>query len=200
VYHHRGAYMNAVGNVLVWDMPRHPVYLWTLPMFHCNGWCFPWTVCLQAGTHVCLRKVDAAAMGQACEDCLPGFSPGLGNSLQNTLNQLVPGFGNRQGGVGMGMAGEGGYSTQSSTFDNMGMYGENPLMDPSAQSGMSDSSNHYGLMPGAFSSEEGSEGGGFEAGRGNPTLEVEVILADVNGGEPVADLTAADLDQQEAAE
>jgi fatty-acyl-CoA synthase len=60
VYHHRGAYLNAVSNILVWAMPQHPVYLWTLPMFHCNGWCFPWTVAAMAGTHVCLRKVDAA--------------------------------------------------------------------------------------------------------------------------------------------
>jgi fatty-acyl-CoA synthase len=58
LYHHRGAYLNAVGNALVWDFGRHPVYLWTLPMFHCNGWCFPWTVTLAAGTHVCLRRVD----------------------------------------------------------------------------------------------------------------------------------------------
>jgi fatty-acyl-CoA synthase len=60
VYHHRGAYLNAIGNILAWGMPRHPVYLWTLPMFHCNGWCFPWTVAAQSGTNVCLRKVDAA--------------------------------------------------------------------------------------------------------------------------------------------
>ena len=59
VYHHRGAYMNAIGNVLTWDMQRHPIYLWTLPMFHCNGWCFPWTIAAQAGTNVCLRKVEA---------------------------------------------------------------------------------------------------------------------------------------------
>jgi fatty-acyl-CoA synthase len=59
VYHHRGAYLNALGNALVWSMPRHPVYLWTLPMFHCNGWCFPWTVTALAGTHVCLRRVEA---------------------------------------------------------------------------------------------------------------------------------------------
>jgi fatty-acyl-CoA synthase len=59
VYHHRGAYLNALGNVLVWSMPQHPVYLWTLPMFHCNGWCFPWTVTAMAGTHVCLRRVEA---------------------------------------------------------------------------------------------------------------------------------------------
>ena len=65
VYHHRGAYLNAVGNSLVWSLPQHPAYLWTLPMFHCNGWCFPWTVCLQAGTHVCLRKVEALAIYQA---------------------------------------------------------------------------------------------------------------------------------------
>jgi fatty-acyl-CoA synthase len=59
VYHHRGAHLNAVGNALVWSMPQFPVYLWTLPMFHCNGWCFPWTVVLQAGTQVCLRRVAA---------------------------------------------------------------------------------------------------------------------------------------------
>jgi fatty-acyl-CoA synthase len=58
VYHHRGAYLNAVSNILVWAMPHHPVYLWTLPMFHCNGWCFPWTIAAMAGTHVCLRRVE----------------------------------------------------------------------------------------------------------------------------------------------
>ena len=60
VTHHRGAYLNAVSNVVTWSMPLHPVYLWTLPMFHCNGWCFPWTLALQAGASVCLRKVDTA--------------------------------------------------------------------------------------------------------------------------------------------
>ena len=60
VYHHRGAYLNGVGNILVWGMPQHAVYLWTLPMFHCNGWCFPWTMAANAGTSVCLRKVDPA--------------------------------------------------------------------------------------------------------------------------------------------
>jgi fatty-acyl-CoA synthase len=58
VVHHRGAYMNAVANAMAWALPRHPVYLWTLPLFHCNGWCFPWTLAAVAGTHVCLRKVD----------------------------------------------------------------------------------------------------------------------------------------------
>jgi len=58
VYHHRGAHQNAVGNILEWSMPKHSVYLWTLPMFHCNGWCFPWTITANAGTHVCLRKVE----------------------------------------------------------------------------------------------------------------------------------------------
>ena len=60
VYHHRGAYLNAVCNALVWNMPRHAVYLWVLPMFHCNGWCFPWTLAAVAGTNICLRRVDAA--------------------------------------------------------------------------------------------------------------------------------------------
>jgi len=62
VYHHRGAYLNAVSNALSWDVGLHPVYLWTLPMFHCNGWCFPWTITALAGTHVCLRKVEAHAV------------------------------------------------------------------------------------------------------------------------------------------
>jgi fatty-acyl-CoA synthase len=60
VYHHRGAYLNAVCNIVTWAMPHHAVYLWTLPMFHCNGWCFPWTMAANAGTNVCLRKVEAA--------------------------------------------------------------------------------------------------------------------------------------------
>lgn len=65
VVHHRGAYLNAISNIVTWSMPRHPVYLWTLPMFHCNGWCFPWTVAAQAGVNVCLRKVDAEAIWEA---------------------------------------------------------------------------------------------------------------------------------------
>ena len=59
VYHHRGAYLNAISNILSWGMPPHAVYLWTLPMFHCNGWCFPWTMAANAGTNICLRRVDA---------------------------------------------------------------------------------------------------------------------------------------------
>ena len=62
VYHHRGAYLNAICNIVTWGMPQHSVYLWTLPMFHCNGWCFPWTMAANAGTNVCLRKVEAAAI------------------------------------------------------------------------------------------------------------------------------------------
>ncbi len=59
VYHHRGAYLNAISNIVSWGMPPHAVYLWTLPMFHCNGWCFPWTMAANAGTNICLRRVDA---------------------------------------------------------------------------------------------------------------------------------------------
>ncbi|MEO6749636.1 MAG: acyl-CoA synthetase, partial [Casimicrobiaceae bacterium] len=65
VYHHRGAYLNAISNVVDWGMPRHAVYLWTLPMFHCNGWCFPWTMAAIAGTNVCLRRVDAQSIFDA---------------------------------------------------------------------------------------------------------------------------------------
>ncbi len=62
VTHHRGAYLNAVCNAATWTMPHFPTYLWTLPMFHCNGWCFPWTVAMLGGTHVCLRRVDAPSI------------------------------------------------------------------------------------------------------------------------------------------
>ncbi len=58
VYHHRGAALLALGNLIAWNMPVHPVYLWTLPMFHCNGWCFPWSLAVNAGTHVCLRQIE----------------------------------------------------------------------------------------------------------------------------------------------
>ncbi|MFT3925886.1 MAG: acyl-CoA synthetase [Myxococcales bacterium] len=67
VYHHRGAYLTAMGNVLATNLGRHAVYLWTVPMFHCNGWCFPWAVSLVAGTHVCLRHVRADAIYDAIE-------------------------------------------------------------------------------------------------------------------------------------
>ena len=62
VTHHRGAYLNAVSNAVDWSMPHFPKYLWTVPMFHCNGWCFPWTIAMLAGTHVCLRRVECAAI------------------------------------------------------------------------------------------------------------------------------------------
>jgi len=93
VYHHRGAYLNALGNILVWSMPQHPVYLWTLPMFHCNGWCFPWTVTALAGTHVCLRRVEAAAIYDAVErhgvTHLCG-APVVMNMLLNARNRPLP--------------------------------------------------------------------------------------------------------------
>ncbi|MBL8567836.1 MAG: acyl-CoA synthetase [Phreatobacter sp.] len=68
VYHHRGAYLLGIGNVVTCGMAKHPVYLWTLPMFHCNGWCFPWSISAVAGTHVCLRWVRAKAMYDAIAD------------------------------------------------------------------------------------------------------------------------------------
>ncbi|WP_349368430.1 acyl-CoA synthetase [Salinarimonas sp.] len=68
VYHHRGAYLLATGNIVTCGMGKHPVYLWTLPMFHCNGWCFPWSISVVAGTHVCLRQVRAKPMYAAIAD------------------------------------------------------------------------------------------------------------------------------------
>ncbi len=68
VYHHRGAYLNALSNAVGWNMGHHPIYLWTLPMFHCNGWCFPWTVAALAGTNICLRRVAAPDIYDAIAD------------------------------------------------------------------------------------------------------------------------------------
>ena len=68
LYHHRGAYLLALGNILEWHMGERPIYLWTLPMFHCNGWCFPWTLAAKAGTSVCLRKVTAKGIYDAIAD------------------------------------------------------------------------------------------------------------------------------------
>jgi fatty-acyl-CoA synthase len=68
VYHHRGAFLLAMGNIVTCGMDKHPIYLWTLPMFHCNGWCFPWSISIVAGTHVCLRQVRADAMYSALAD------------------------------------------------------------------------------------------------------------------------------------
>ena len=65
VYHHRGAYLNALSNAVGWQMAHHPVYLWTLPMFHCNGWCFPWTIAALAGTNICMRRVNSATIYDA---------------------------------------------------------------------------------------------------------------------------------------
>ncbi len=62
VYHHRGTFLESMGNIAAWPIPAHPVYLWTLPLFHCNGWCFPWSITAMCGTHVCLRAVDPAAI------------------------------------------------------------------------------------------------------------------------------------------
>jgi fatty-acyl-CoA synthase len=105
VYHHRGAYLNALGNVLVWGMRPHPVYLWTLPMFHCNGWCFPWTITALAGTHVCLRRVEAAAIYEAIAregvthlcgapvvmNMLLNAGPGLKGSLGRPIEMMTAG-------------------------------------------------------------------------------------------------------------
>ncbi|MBO9354379.1 AMP-binding protein [Bordetella petrii] len=91
VYHHRGAYLNATGNVLACGMPPHAVYLWTLPMFHCNGWCFPWTLAALAGTSVCLRRVEPAAIFAAIRRHRVGYfcaAPVVLNMLINAPAEL----------------------------------------------------------------------------------------------------------------
>jgi fatty-acyl-CoA synthase len=105
VTHHRGAYLNAANNVLSWQIPHHAVYLWTLPMFHCNGWCFPWTMALIAGTSVCLRRVDPALIYPLIREhhithlcgapivfsMLIHASPALREGITHTVQGLVAG-------------------------------------------------------------------------------------------------------------
>jgi fatty-acyl-CoA synthase len=107
VYHHRGAYLNAVSNIVSWAMPQHAVYLWTLPMFHCNGWCFPWTMAANAGTNVCLRRVDAGLIFEAIREhrvthmCA---APIVYNMLINTPPKLAEGIAHKVSGFIAGSA------------------------------------------------------------------------------------------------
>jgi fatty-acyl-CoA synthase len=96
VYHHRGAATNAISNILEWDMPKHAVYLWTLPMFHCNGWCFPWTLAARAGINVCLRRVEAQAIFDAMREhgvthyCGAPIVHGLLGNAPTAMKEGVP--------------------------------------------------------------------------------------------------------------
>ena len=95
VYHHRGAYLNAVSNALCWNLASHPVYLWTLPMFHCNGWCFPWTLATVAGVSVCLRHVrDEAIYNAIKQHGVTHFcgAPVVLNTLINASPELREGI------------------------------------------------------------------------------------------------------------
>ena len=98
VTHHRGAYLNALSNIVSWSMPAHAAYLWTLPMFHCNGWCFPWTMAANAGTNVCLRRVDARLVFEAIRDSgvthMCG-APIVYNMLINAPAELREGLGRK---------------------------------------------------------------------------------------------------------
>ncbi len=103
VYHHRGAYLNAICNIVTWGMPHQAVYLWTLPMFHCNGWCFPWTMAANAGTNVCLRRVEAKLVFDAMREhgvthycgapvvhsTLINADPGLRKGIRHKVHAMV---------------------------------------------------------------------------------------------------------------
>jgi fatty-acyl-CoA synthase len=95
VFHHRGAYLNALGEILAWGMPRYAVFLWTLPMFHCNGWCFPWAMAALAGTNVCLRKVEPETIFRLIREHRVthyGGAPIVHNTLLNAPDELWAGI------------------------------------------------------------------------------------------------------------
>jgi fatty-acyl-CoA synthase len=107
VTHHRGAYLNALCNAATWTMPHFPRYLWTLPMFHCNGWCFPWTVAMLGGTHVCLRRVEAAPILAAMREHKADHycaAPIVHNLLINAPAALREGIGHKVRGMVAGAA------------------------------------------------------------------------------------------------
>ena len=105
VYHHRGAYLNALSNIVSWGMPQHAVYLWTLPMFHCNGWCFPWAMAANVGINVCLRRVDAGLIFDAIRthhvthmcaapivyNMLINTPPAAGEAITHKVNGFIAG-------------------------------------------------------------------------------------------------------------
>jgi fatty-acyl-CoA synthase len=98
VFTHRGAYINAIGEILTWSMPQHAVYLWTLPMFHCNGWCFPWSIAALAGTNVCLRKIDSASIFKLIRQHKVTHycgAPIVHNTLLNAPEELREGINHR---------------------------------------------------------------------------------------------------------
>ncbi len=100
--HHRGAYLNTLAQIITWEMPHNPVYIWTLPMFHCNGWCFPWVMAALGGTNICLRQIDPPAVLALAE--MNGASHMCGapivysmlidelNRQQKSLGQLLHGM------------------------------------------------------------------------------------------------------------
>ena len=95
VYHHRGAYLNAMSNVVSWSMAQHAAYLWTLPMFHCNGWCFPWTMAAVAGVNVCLRHVRADDIFNLIKQEKVGYfcgAPIVLNMLNSASDELKSGI------------------------------------------------------------------------------------------------------------
>ncbi len=107
VTHHRGAYLNAVSNAATWTMPHFPKYLWTLPMFHCNGWCFPWTVAMLGGTHICLRRVEAPTILAAMRDHKADHycaAPIVHNLLINAPAELREGIAHKVRGMVAGAA------------------------------------------------------------------------------------------------
>ncbi|HUR96412.1 MAG TPA: acyl-CoA synthetase [Gemmatimonadales bacterium] len=95
VFHHRGAYLNGLGEILAWCMPRFPVFLWTVPMFHCNGWCFPWTIAALAGTNICLRRVETETIFRLIREHRVthyGGAPIVHNTLLNAPAELWAGI------------------------------------------------------------------------------------------------------------
>ena len=107
VFHHRGAYLNAVSMAMCWDMTAHPVYLWTLPMFHCNGWCFPWTLAAVTGTSVCLRHVrDDAIFAAIKSHEVTHFcgAPVVLNTLINAADELKQGVAHKVSAMTAGAA------------------------------------------------------------------------------------------------
>jgi len=181
VYHHRGAYLNAASNVLSWNMVSHPVYLWTLPLFHCNGWCFPWSIAATAGTSVALRHVRADAIYDSIRDSkVTHFcgAPIVLNMLNNADDDLKAGI---EHSVNVMTAGAAPPAAVIEGMENMGfnvthVYGLTETYGPCVVSSWKSEWNEKGL----------SERAALKARQGvKSPMQQDLMVADADSMQPV---------------
>jgi fatty-acyl-CoA synthase len=191
VYHHRGALMNAVSQILEWDMPKHCVYLWTLPMFHCNGWCFPWTIAARAGVNVCLRKVEAKAVFDAIREHRVTHycgAPIVHNLLVNAPAELRRGITHRVHGMVAGAAPPAAMieGMEQIGFDVLHVYGLTEVYGPAAACAKHDAWD--GLPIGERARLNARQGVRYHLQEGTTVLDPATMLPVPADGETIGEV------------